>query len=113
MRQLYFYARYQPSNFCFIGSTAERCGLTHAPRLDPRYLPFSSEFQIVSAFRSTAAVVAVPAARQDRAKVGEVLVTRIVTELVAGSEAFEFHDKGEHTLKGLPSTWHILSVALR
>ena len=41
----------------------------------------------------------------DHANAGEVLVSRIVTDLVAGSESFDFNQRGEHTLKGLPGDW--------
>jgi class 3 adenylate cyclase len=40
---------------------------------------------------------------------GEVLVTRTVTDLVAGS-GLTFADRGKHDLKGLPGTWHIYAV---
>jgi class 3 adenylate cyclase len=40
---------------------------------------------------------------------GEVLVSRTVTDLLAGSD-FNFHDHGEHELKGVPGTWRIFSV---
>jgi class 3 adenylate cyclase len=40
---------------------------------------------------------------------GEVLVSRTVTDLVAGS-GIEFEDRGEHELKGVPRTWHLYSV---
>jgi class 3 adenylate cyclase len=40
---------------------------------------------------------------------GEVLVSRTVTDLVAGS-GIEFEDRGEHELKGVPGTWHLFSV---
>ena len=40
---------------------------------------------------------------------GEVLVSRTVTDLVAGS-GIEFEDCGEHELKGVPGTWHLYSV---
>jgi len=39
----------------------------------------------------------------------EVLVSRTVTDLVAGS-GIEFEDRGEHELKGVPGTWHLYSV---
>jgi class 3 adenylate cyclase len=39
---------------------------------------------------------------------GEVLVSRTVTDLVAGS-GIEFEDRGEHELKGVPGTWHLFS----
>jgi class 3 adenylate cyclase len=40
---------------------------------------------------------------------GEVLVSRTVTDLVAGS-GIEFEDRGEQGLKGVPGTWHLFSV---
>ena len=40
---------------------------------------------------------------------GEVLVSRTVTDLVAGS-GIEFEDRGEHELKGVPGIWHLYSV---
>ena len=40
---------------------------------------------------------------------GEVLVSRTVTDLVAGS-GIEFADRGVHTLKGLPGDWQLYSV---
>jgi len=42
----------------------------------------------------------------------EVLVSRIVTDLVAGSESFDFSTRGEHPLKGLSGDWQLLSAAL-
>jgi class 3 adenylate cyclase len=40
---------------------------------------------------------------------GEVLVSRTVTDLVAGS-GIQFEDRGEHNLKGVPGTWHLYAV---
>ena len=40
---------------------------------------------------------------------GEVLVSRTVADLLAGSD-FTFNDKGEHSLKGVPGTWRLFSV---
>jgi class 3 adenylate cyclase len=40
---------------------------------------------------------------------GEVLVSRTVRDLVAGS-GIEFSDRGEHQLKGIPDSWHLFSV---
>jgi class 3 adenylate cyclase len=40
---------------------------------------------------------------------GDVLVTRTVTDLVAGS-GLEFADRGQQDLKGLPGTWQIYAV---
>ncbi|MEY2474441.1 MAG: hypothetical protein QOK28_3770 [Actinomycetota bacterium] len=43
------------------------------------------------------------------ARPNEVLVSRTVTDLVAGS-GIEFHDRGEHELKGVPGTWQLFSA---
>ncbi|MDQ6914635.1 MAG: adenylate/guanylate cyclase domain-containing protein [Actinomycetota bacterium] len=40
---------------------------------------------------------------------GEVLVSRTVKDLVAGS-GIEFADRGDHTLKGVPDTWQLHAV---
>ena len=40
----------------------------------------------------------------------EVLVTRTVKDLVAGS-GLVFEDAGEHALKGVPDRWHLYRVA--
>jgi class 3 adenylate cyclase len=40
---------------------------------------------------------------------GEVLVSRTVKDLVAGS-GIEFDDRGEHTLKGVPDLWRLHGV---
>ena len=44
------------------------------------------------------------------AQPGEVLVSRTVTDLVAGS-GIEFEDRGEHALKGVPGSWRLYSAA--
>lgn len=41
---------------------------------------------------------------------GEVLVSRIVTDLVTGS-GIQFVDRGEHDLKGVPGSWRLFAVA--
>jgi class 3 adenylate cyclase len=43
------------------------------------------------------------------AQPGEVLVSGAVPPLVAGS-GIEFHDRGDHELKGVPGTWRLFSV---
>lgn len=43
------------------------------------------------------------------AGVGQVLVSRTVTDLVAGS-GLRFADEGEHRLKGVPEPWQLFSV---
>jgi class 3 adenylate cyclase len=40
---------------------------------------------------------------------GEVLVSRTVADLLAGSN-IPFGDRGEHQLKGVPGTWRLFSV---
>jgi class 3 adenylate cyclase len=40
----------------------------------------------------------------------EVLVSRTVTDLVAGS-GVAFEDRGEHELKGVPGVWRLFAVA--
>jgi class 3 adenylate cyclase len=40
----------------------------------------------------------------------EVLVSRTVADLVAGSD-ITFEDRGEHELKGVPGTWRLFSVS--
>jgi class 3 adenylate cyclase len=43
------------------------------------------------------------------AKPGEVLVTRTVKELTAGS-GLQFADRGSHTLKGVPDAWQLFAL---
>ena len=40
---------------------------------------------------------------------GEVLVSRTVTDLVAGS-GIGFEDRADYQLKGVPGTWRLFSV---
>jgi class 3 adenylate cyclase len=40
---------------------------------------------------------------------GNVVVSRTVTDLVAGSH-FKFADRGEHELKGVPGAWKLFAV---
>jgi hypothetical protein len=40
----------------------------------------------------------------------EVLVSRAVYDLVAGS-GLAFVERGEHTLKGVPGSWHLYALA--
>ena len=44
-----------------------------------------------------------------RAGSSEVLVSRTVKDLTAGS-GFTFEDAGEHELKGVPERWHLYRV---
>ena len=43
------------------------------------------------------------------ANAGDVLVSRTVKDLVAGS-GIEFEARGEQTLKGVPEAWHLYAV---
>jgi class 3 adenylate cyclase len=43
------------------------------------------------------------------AQPAEILVSRTVTDLVAGS-GIEFDDRGEHQLKGVPGSWHLFAA---
>jgi len=44
------------------------------------------------------------------ARAGEVLVSRTVKDLVAGS-GIAFEARGAHVLKGLPGEWEVFAVA--
>jgi class 3 adenylate cyclase len=44
-----------------------------------------------------------------RAEPGEVLISRTVADLIAGSD-IELLDRGEHELKGVSGTWRLFSV---
>jgi pimeloyl-ACP methyl ester carboxylesterase len=45
-----------------------------------------------------------------QAQPGEVLVSRTVTDLLAGS-GLAFDDRGEHELKGVPGTWRLFAAS--
>jgi class 3 adenylate cyclase len=45
-----------------------------------------------------------------QARPSELLVSRTVADLLAGSD-FVFRDQGEHELKGVPGTWRLFQVA--
>jgi class 3 adenylate cyclase len=45
----------------------------------------------------------------ETARPGEVLVSRTVVDLVAGSGTM-FDDRGEHELKGIPAAWRLFAV---
>ena len=44
------------------------------------------------------------------AAAGEVIVSRTVRDLVAGS-GIEFEDRGTHDLKGVADDWHLYALA--
>ena len=43
------------------------------------------------------------------AEAGEVLTSGTVRDLVAGS-GLQFHDRGEHALKGIPGEWRLFAA---
>jgi class 3 adenylate cyclase len=45
------------------------------------------------------------------AQPGQILVSKTVKELVAGS-GIRFEDRGPHTLKGVPGEWDLFAVRL-
>jgi class 3 adenylate cyclase len=47
---------------------------------------------------------------QSLAEPGEVLVSRTVVDLVAGS-GVDFEGRGEHEVKGVPGAWRLFAVA--
>jgi class 3 adenylate cyclase len=47
----------------------------------------------------------------EAAQPGEVLVSRTVVDLVAGS-GIAFDDRGEHDLKGIPAPWRLFAVTI-
>jgi len=55
--------------------------------------------------------IAVHLAARVQAQAGpnEILVSRTVTDLVAGS-GIQFEDRGEHELKGVPGSWKLFAV---
>jgi class 3 adenylate cyclase len=58
----------------------------------------------------TGIVVNLAARVMERAQAGEVVVSRTITELVAGS-GIEFQDRGEYELKGVPGSWRLFVIA--
>jgi class 3 adenylate cyclase len=44
------------------------------------------------------------------ARAGEIMLSRTVVDLVAGS-GLEFHDRGTHALKGVPGEWQLFCLA--
>lgn len=57
----------------------------------------------------TGLAVNIGARIMDLAGAGEVFVSRTVRDLVTGS-GFDFEDRGEHELKGVPDRWNVFEV---
>ena len=81
------------------GSWASRCGRACTPA--------SVRFAVTT---SPAWPCTSPPASGSLAGPGEVLVSTTVKDLVAGS-GIEFVDRGDHELKGIPTTWRLFAVA--
>lgn len=76
--------------------------------LDVRAGVHTGECEVVGE-KITGIAVATGARISTIAQPGEVLVSRTVRDLVAGS-GIEFEDRGEHVLKGVPGTWQLFAV---
>jgi class 3 adenylate cyclase len=77
-------------------------------QLDVRAGVHTGECEVVGA--KIAGIAVVTGARISAlAHSGEVLVSRTVRDLVAGS-GIAFADRGEHTLKGVPGAWQLFAV---
>jgi class 3 adenylate cyclase len=70
----------------------------------------TGECEIVDGKRAGLAVT-IGARIAGMADPGEVLVSRTVKDLTAGS-GFAFDDKGEHELKGVPERWQLYRVGV-
>jgi class 3 adenylate cyclase len=87
---------------------AVRCGLEiidHVRRLgiEVRVGIHTGECEVIDG-KCAGIAVSIGARIAARAQPSQVLVSRTVKDLVAGSE-LTFHDAGEHQLKGLQSSW--------
>jgi class 3 adenylate cyclase len=76
--------------------------------LDVRAGVHTGECEVVGE-KITGIAVATGARISTIAQPGDVLVSRTVRDLVAGS-GIEFEDRGEHVLKGVPGTWQLFAV---
>ena len=68
----------------------------------------TGEFE-VSDGKIVGIAVSIGARISSLAGAGEVLVSRTVKDLVAGS-GLHFEDRGEHELKGIPEMWHLFAL---
>jgi class 3 adenylate cyclase len=94
---------------------AIRCALDIASRvrdigIEIRAGIHTGECEIVDGKRAGLAV-AIGARIAGMAAPGEVLVSRTVKDLTAGS-GFAFDEKGDHVLKGVPERWHLYRVGV-
>ena len=80
----------------------------HAINLEIRAGLHTGEIELVNNDVSGIAVT-IGKRIESMARPGEVLVSRTVVDLVAGSD-IEFRDRGEHKLKGVPGTWQLSAV---
>jgi class 3 adenylate cyclase len=93
---------------------AIRCAQAIAARMRQRGFPIRSGIHTGECERMGDDVggVAIHIAARVAALAGadQVLVSRTVVDLVAGS-GLSFADRGEHVLKGIPGTWQVFAVA--
>ena len=94
---------------------AIRCALDIAGRvrdigIEIRAGIHTGECEIVDRKRAGLAVT-IGARIAGMAAPGEVLVSRTVKDLTAGS-GFAFDDRGDHVLKGVPEPWHVYRVGV-
>lgn len=94
---------------------AIRCALEIASRvrdlgIDIRAGIHTGECEIVDGKRAGLAVT-IGARIAGMAPAGEVLVSRTVKDLTAGS-GFAFHEMGDATLKGVPESWQLYRVSV-
>ncbi len=94
---------------------AVRCALSIEPALARLKLSARAGLhtgEVVERGDDVAGIAVHAAARvMSEAAPGEVLVSRVVTDLVAGS-GVQFRDCGESELKGLPGRWQLFAAAL-
>ena len=64
---------------------------------------------VLDAVGSERAALHIAARVQALANPGEVLVSRVVTDLVGGS-GIAFANRGDHLLKGVPGSWPLFTV---
>lgn len=78
-------------------------------RLEVRVAIHSGEVEIDDRGGIGGIVVHIAARILGGAEPGEILVSRTIVDLVAGS-GIEFKDRGEHELKGVPGTWRLYAL---
>ncbi len=95
---------------------AVRCGLAFAPALAPLKLPVRAAVHAGEVQRRgrtvTGIALHITARVLELAGAGDVLVTRTVRELCAGSD-IKFAQRGAHELRGVEGSWEVYAVRSR